>query len=77
MPAANNTRGKPPRTLGTMSKSGLICCETVQKSHTTSANANGSAADTSANATASEMGANDGNIAGAFAKCQGPCSCTL
>ena len=76
MPAANNTRGKPPKILGTMSKSGLICCETVQKSHTTSANANGGAADTSANATASEMGATAGNIAGAFAKRKGPCSCT-
>ena len=77
MPAANNTRGKPPRTLGAMSKSELICCETVQKSHTTSANANGSAADTRANATASEMGATANNIAGAFAKCHDPCSCTL
>ena len=32
MPISNNGREKPPRTPGTMSKSGAVCCETVQKS---------------------------------------------
>lgn len=31
MPISNNGREKPPRTPGTMSKSGAVCCETVQK----------------------------------------------
>lgn len=30
-PVLNNGREKPPRTPGTMSKSGAVCCETVQK----------------------------------------------
>ena len=32
MPISNNGREKPPRTPETMSKSGAVCCETVQKS---------------------------------------------
>ena len=31
-PVLNNGCEKPPRTPGTMSKSGAVCCETVQKS---------------------------------------------